>query len=220
LSRRGTCLGTIAFVLLCCAADVVAKDGFLYYEEGGRIVITNTPSRREAQPLPGFESAGLPQPSSIPSSPWDDYIERIAPRYGLSPDLVRAVAWVESRFDPRAVSSAGAVGVMQLMPATAAEYGVNDLRDPYENLRAGTAHLSGLLDEFDGDLTLALAAYNAGSGAVRRYGGVPAYRETRNYVMRVRGTLENRPRKAPPPRIETKKIEVRRNPDGTIVASN
>jgi hypothetical protein len=221
LTRRLTRAGIPLAILVGLASGAsLAGDGFLYYEEDGKVIITNTPSRSEARPLPGFEAAGLPRPSTIPSSPWDTYIERIAPHYGMNPDLVRAVAWVESRFDRNAVSSAGAVGVMQLMPATAAQYGVVDLTDPYENIRAGTEHLAGLMEQFDGDLTLALAAYNAGAGAVRRHGGVPAYRETRNYVTKVRGTLEDRPRREPPPTIDRGAIQMRRNADGSIVLSN
>lgn len=116
-------------------------------------------------------------------------ITRHAGQNGLDPNLVRAVIQQESSGNPRAVSSAGARGLMQLMPETAAMYGVRDSFDPEQNIAAGTRHLAGLLREFNGDTSLALAAYNAGSGAVRKYGGVPPYAETQQYVRRITGLL-------------------------------
>lgn len=103
----------------------------------------------------------------------------------VSPALALAVIAVESSGRPRAVSSAGATGLMQLIPATAERFGVTDATDPAQNIRGGVAYLQWLLDEFDGDIVLALAGYNAGEGAVRRNGGVPPFAETRDYVPRV-----------------------------------
>ncbi len=108
-----------------------------------------------------------------------------ARRHGLDPDLVMAVVSVESGFRPRAVSPKGAQGLMQLMPKTASSLGVADAFDPAQNLDGGTRHLGQLLTLYGGDLTRALAAYNAGEGAVDRHGGVPPYRETRAYVKKV-----------------------------------
>lgn len=108
-----------------------------------------------------------------------------ARRHGLDPELVLAVVGVESAFRPEAVSPKGARGLMQLMPATAASLGVEDAFDPEENLDGGVRHLGTLLSLYGGDLERALAAYNAGEGAVDRHGGVPPYRETREYVKRV-----------------------------------
>ena len=108
-----------------------------------------------------------------------------AERHGLDPDLVLAVVAVESSFRPEAQSPKGAQGLMQLMPATAAELGVKNAFDPAENLDGGTRHLGALLTLYGGDLTRALAAYNAGVGAVQKNKGVPPYRETREYVRKV-----------------------------------
>ena len=108
-------------------------------------------------------------------------IAAAADRYDLSPDFLDAVARSESGYDPAIVSPAGAIGVMQLMPATARQLGV-DPRDPSQNIMGGAAYLRAQLDRFDGAVDLALAAYNAGSGRVIQYGGVPPFRETRAYV--------------------------------------
>jgi hypothetical protein len=179
-----------ATILALVAAPSLADELFYYVNEDGQVVITNTPSRPDIRTLPGFEAKvfevmGRP----MPASPYDRTIAVLANRYRLDPDLIKAVAWVESRFRPEVVSSKGAVGLMQLLPSTAAMYGVTDLTDPDQNLSAGARHLRALMDEFGGDLTLVLAAYNAGSGAVRRSGGVPDYRETRNYVSKVQSQL-------------------------------
>jgi soluble lytic murein transglycosylase-like protein len=118
---------------------------------------------------------------------YDDLIVKHAQARNLRPDLVRAVVQVESGYNPRAVSPKGAMGLMQLMPATASQLGVRSPFDPDQNIRGGTAYLRQLLDRFQGNEELALAAYNAGPMAVDRYGNtVPPYRETRDYVRKVK----------------------------------
>lgn len=111
-------------------------------------------------------------------------VVRAGDRYAVSPALIDAIAHVESRYDPAAVSRARAAGIMQLMPGTARDLGV-DPRDPAANIRGGTAYLRQLLNRFDGDVVRTIAAYNAGPGAVARAGGVPNYPETRAYVAQV-----------------------------------
>jgi len=115
----------------------------------------------------------------------DCHIKDVAIRYGVSEDLIAAIIETESSFDPRAVSRRGARGLMQLMPATAALLGVGDPFDPRENIEAGVRHLRALMDRFDNDLPLVLAAYNAGEQAVIQYGGIPPYPQTRQYVSRI-----------------------------------
>ncbi len=115
-------------------------------------------------------------------------IRAAAARHSVSPALVEAVAWQESRLNQQAVSPKGARGVMQLMPGTARELGV-DAHDLAANVEGGAAYLARMMDEFDGDLVKALAAYNAGPGAVKRHGGVPPYAETQGYVAAVLARL-------------------------------
>ncbi|GEM_PF-3495493 len=115
----------------------------------------------------------------------DGLIEKYAQQNKLEPNVVRALIQQESSGNPRAVSAVGAQGLMQLMPQTARAYGVTDPFDAEQNIAAGTRHFAGLLREFGGDLAQALAAYNAGSAAVKKYNGVPPYAETQNYVRRI-----------------------------------
>ena len=133
-----------------------------------------------------------PAPASAEENPggtaldrFRDLIENACIKHGLDPTLVAAVIMQESSGNPQAVSPAGAGGLMQLMPQTADSLGVQNVFDPEENIEAGTRHLKQLLESFGWDETLALAAYNAGVKAVKRYNGVPPYPETRNYVQRV-----------------------------------
>jgi len=123
------------------------------------------------------------------SGEFDHHIEAATRIHQVSPDLVKAVIAAESEFDQWAVSSKGAQGLMQLMPATARQLGVADPFDARQNIFAGTQYLRILLDTFAGDVPLALAAYNAGPNAVRRYGRIPPYRETQGYVRKIQRLL-------------------------------
>lgn len=115
----------------------------------------------------------------------DGYIASAARRYGVDAGLISAIIMAESSYNPYAMSKAGAVGLMQLMPDTAAGYHIADLMDPQANIDAGVRHVADLLREFEGNVEWAIAAYNAGSGAVRRHRGVPPYLETQRYVAKV-----------------------------------
>ena len=123
-------------------------------------------------------------------TPFEERVIATATRLGIDPALVLAIVDVESRQMPDAVSPRGAMGLMQVLPETAAELGFPDAADPARNLEAGCRYLAALLNSFGGDVELALAAYNAGPGAVRRWGTVPPYRETRNFIARVAAVYE------------------------------
>ena len=112
-------------------------------------------------------------------------VRDLAPKYQLDANLVLAVIEAESNFNPKALSPKNAQGLMQLIPATADRFGVKDAWDPEQNVRGGMAYLRWLLKQFKGDVKLALAGYNAGEGAVQKYGGIPPYKETQNYVAKI-----------------------------------
>lgn len=142
-------------------------------------------------PLPTGPLAPLPvMPASMSSaSGIDGLIQKYAAQHGLEPALVKAVIKTESDGNPRCVSRAGAMGLMQLMPANVKEAGISDPFDPEQNISAGTKQLADLLGQYHGDLDLALAGYNAGPGNVHKYGGVPPFTETRHYIQRVRAAM-------------------------------
>ena len=134
---------------------------------------------------------------AVPASEaYDEIIEEAARLYDMDANLIHAVMQAESAFHPYAVSRAGAEGLMQLMPELSDEMGVGDAFDPRENIMGGVRYLKRLLDYHDGNLDLALASYNAGPGNVERYGGVPPFRETRNYVKTIKQILAARRRSA------------------------
>ncbi len=137
--------------------------------------------------------------SSQPSQQVSALINRLAPRYWLDPELVKAVVAQESGFNPRATSGKKAQGLMQLIPETQARFGVVNPYDPEDNLRGGARYLNWLLRHFSGDVALTLAAYNAGEKAVERYHGIPPYPETQNYVMKIRHHYPRRWHPVPPP---------------------
>jgi hypothetical protein len=144
----------------------------------------------EPPPPAGFVTT-FRDSDTVPATPYGELIFAAASRHAVSPRLVAAMVRAESGFDPQAVSHKGAVGLLQLMPATARRFGLasGERYRPEKNLEAGVRYLRWLLDRFDGELPLVLAGYNAGETNVERYGGVPPFRETREYIRRIYGFL-------------------------------
>ena len=159
--------------------------------------------------VPAAASSKGSSPTATPSGtePWSNInqlVAEAAARESLPPDLIHSVIKVESDYNPNAVSPKGAQGLMQLIPETAQRFGVNDAFSPAENIKGGARYLRYLLEMFQGDYVRALAAYNAGEGAVAKYGGVPPYSETRNYIAQVGKQLEKSLAGKPQPKpVET-----------------
>jgi soluble lytic murein transglycosylase-like protein len=149
----------------------------------------------------GTAPASAARPTGIAEA-----VDQIAASHSLPPQLVHSVIKVESNYNARAVSPKGAQGLMQLMPATARRFGVANVFDPIDNIEGGTRYLKYLLDLYNGDYRLALAAYNAGEGAVEKYGSVPPYPETQNYLVLVGRQLQKSLAASPPP-PETRPME-------------
>lgn len=154
---------------------------YQYISQDGVIHFTNVPTDPRYRRMVGGKAVVKTQPTR-------DLQETIlleAHQYQMDPALVKAVIKIESDFNPEAISAAGAMGLMQLMPATATTLDVRDPFNPQENIAGGVKHLKGLLDRFDGNLTLALAAYHAGETKVRRYGHIPPIKQTHRYIQKV-----------------------------------
>lgn len=130
-------------------------------------------------------------PGTSGESQFDAYINQAGAKYGVDPNLLKAVIKQESAFNPNATSHCGAQGLMQLMPGTARDLGVQNAYDPAQNIDGGAKYISQLLKRFNGDLTKTIAGYNAGPGAVEQFGGVPPYEETQNYVTKVLNNYSN-----------------------------
>ncbi len=190
----------VLLLTLCGVAAFARADIYAFTDADGVRHFTNIKptdvrfkriiKSRETEPGFHFPStahpAGLVVASAQPrSTAYDGLVRQAASAYQMDEALVRAVIHTESDFNPSAVSPKGASGLMQLMPDTASRYGVRDIFDPVENVYAGVHYLHDLKQMFNGNTQLAVAAYNAGENAVLRYGGIPPYTETINYVSRV-----------------------------------
>jgi soluble lytic murein transglycosylase-like protein len=178
-------------LLLCVWASPAEAQIYALREANGTLVLSDKPLGAQARTfaVQGVSTirTTIGTPGVPGTSQFDSLIEEHAARHDVRPELVRAVIQVESAFNPRATSNKGAMGLMQLMPGTASDLGVTHPYNPEENIRGGVAYLRQLLDRFDGNEELALAAYNAGPLAVERHGdAVPPYRETREYVQKIR----------------------------------
>ena len=180
----------LALVLMATGASADVR--LVVRADGTRVIVNDGKRSGSSQGLKASTLEWLAKQRDRKSE-FDPIIERHAARYGVDPTLVRAVILVESNFDPNCVSNKGARGLMQLMPATAKRFQVTEVHDPDQNIRGGVAYLAFLLDLHPGDLSRVLASYNAGEGAVARYGGIPPYRETQHYVQKALSAYHGRP---------------------------
>ena len=168
---------------------VVGQGGAMQVREGGGAVVWRDAARREQSTMPTANAAAT-EIAIAATSNSAGLLAQVSARYSLSPALLEALVWQESRWQHNAISPKGAVGLTQLMPATARELGV-DPRDPIANLDGGARYLRLMLDHFNGDVAKALAAYNAGASRVERANGVPAIRETQAYVAAIMARLNS-----------------------------
>ncbi len=209
-------IGLIGALAGAIPPGVSAAANYRFVDEEGVVHYTNAP------PLdPAYQRFVIRSPAPTASRPtvpggYSAEIQEAAHRHGVDARLVNAVIAVESAGNPRAVSSKGAQGLMQLMPATADGLGVRDPFNPRDNIDGGVRHLRGLLDSF-GDLSLALAAYNAGAEPVRSYRGIPPYQETQDYVRKILHLYSGT---SPGASVTPQRIYRLQNEDGTVTYTN
>jgi hypothetical protein len=172
----------VGSLLLLTSVPSLEAAVYVYVDEAGTAHFTDAPTKPYFRPLPAF---GLPRGVNLVQGQYADLINQVALEEGVDPELVRAIIQAESNFDTQAISRKGAQGLMQLMPGTAGRYAVTNAFEPAANIRGGVRYLRTLHDRFPGQLSLVLAAYNAGESAVLRHNGIPPYPETRQYINRV-----------------------------------
>ncbi len=215
-------MGLASVVSLCAARSANAE--YIVLRSGARLSVTGYELLGDKYRLqivggvaevPVTEVLGIepeevfdPLPEHLtPNTPFSEIIRQAASRYGVDPDLIHCLITVESNFNPKAISRKNARGLMQIMPQTAALLGVKNIFDPRENVDAGTRYLRDMLAKYNNDLTLALAAYNAGPDKVDRYGRhVPPYSETRLYVQKISRNYAKIKSGAPQPKAEDSPI--------------
>ena len=176
-------IGVVLFGSLADSATAFA-DVYFYKDNQGVLTFTNVPNHGGYRRVIRENNGTVSGPSALKGS-YEELIRSASGRYNVDADLIRAIIRAESDFRSDARSHTGAMGLMQLMPETARLHNVGDAYEPSENVEGGVRHLKMLLDRYQGDLQLSLAAYNAGSGAVEKHGGIPPFAETKEYVRRV-----------------------------------
>ena len=220
--RIAVVLLVIAPVAPSLATDAAAGNTYSRIDHEGVTHLTDAPTDPRFRRVPGLSGTAkgwLAVPQAARGTRWGQEIQEISGRYGVDPALVHAVIGAESAFNPWAISRKGAQGLMQLMPRTASALGVRDSFNPRDNIEGGVRHLGYLLDRYSGNVSLALAAYNAGAGAVDYYGGIPPYPETQQYVQKI---LQRGGGGAPPvaPSAPVQVIYRSEDSDGTVIFSN
>ena len=187
--RLIVCISAVlVMVLLIIDTHTAYAEMYICSDRSGSMIVTNVPNGSDCKPLKLRKESNSREDmsqGSDSSTRYDGEIRRISFRYNVDPSLIKAIIHTESDFDDRAVSRSGAQGLMQLMPATSIDLRVANPFDPQENIDGGTRYFRSLLDSFDNDLILSLAAYNAGPGLVTRTGGVPRIPETLRYINKV-----------------------------------
>ncbi len=175
------------FSLLCqlLVVATAAADVYVHKDKDGVLTFTNVPNHSGFRRVFRESVSPLSRQTYTSTSNFEDFIISASARHSIDPHLIRAVIKTESDFNSNARSPKGAMGLMQLMPDTARQHNVLDAYNPLDNIEGGVRHLRLLLSRYRGNLELSLAAYNAGINAVERYGGIPPYAETRQYVQRV-----------------------------------